>query len=161
MFCSTCLFRVFVFFQWCLDYVIDKIHNYGDHRRFFISSTEEYDPEFDTHVPEGAIFVEEWKRGRYSRRRILHEGEAILPYEGDPWRPVVMPWVWIGDTNTQVDLTTALSKYMIPGNLITYELISTLCTSDEADISFIDARTFIEHDFPAEGVRIRALNAAR
>uniref|UniRef100_A0A6C0M1E8 Uncharacterized protein n=1 Tax=viral metagenome TaxID=1070528 RepID=A0A6C0M1E8_9ZZZZ len=156
----ACLFRIFVWFQRTFETMFQSMTN-DSHRKFFISVLEDYDPDLDAYVPEDAIFVEEWTRGHHIRRRILNTGERIVDYNGDPWVPVVVPWIWIGDTKSKVDLTEALSRYMVADNLITLDLLETFFPNSDFKVAYIDPRTFIEHDFPAEGVRIRALNAAR
>ena len=111
----------------------------------------------ETHVPEDTILVQEFRKGSLVRRAITYDGLEILPYAGDPFRTPHVPWVWIGDDTTDVDLTPTLAKYLVPGNLITLELIDHFMHfTERTRIVYIDARTFLEHTFPAEGIRIEA-----
>jgi len=125
-------------------------------RKYLLSDDEEYDPDM-TRVPEDSIYVEEWERNGEFRRRLLYEGEAITVYEGNPFKPYVNPWIWIGDTSTGVDLTDAVSRYLMPGNTIALDLLFRFirCTSDTR-LMFVDPRTLEPVKFPAEGVRIEA-----
>ena len=111
----------------------------------------------ESHVPEDTIFVQEFRRGNTIRRAITYGDTKIVPYDGDPFKSVHVPWVWSGDDSTDNDLTSTLSKYLVPGNLITLELIfNFLYVKDDTNIVYIDSRTFIEHPFPADGIRIYA-----
>jgi hypothetical protein len=111
----------------------------------------------ETHVPEDTILVQEFRRGHQVKRTVTYDEEAIVPYVGDPFRPVHAPWVWIGDDSTDVDLTPTIARYLVPGNLITLELIfNFLSVKDNTNIVYIDSRTFVEHPFPVEGIRIHA-----
>jgi len=111
----------------------------------------------ETHVPEDTILVQEFRRGSLVRRAITYSGLEIVPYAGNPFRTVHVPWVWIGDDTTDVDLTPILAKYLVPGNLITLELLAHFMNfTDRTRIVYIESRTFGEHTFPAEGIRIEA-----
>jgi hypothetical protein len=125
-------------------------------RKYLISDEYEYDEDM-TRVPEDSIYVEEWNRGEERRRRILYEGEEILPYQGDPFKPYKSPWVWIGDITTGVDLTNAVERYLMPGNTIALDLLFRFIRcSSETQLMFVDPRTMEAVKFPAEGVRIEA-----
>lgn len=125
-------------------------------RKFLLSDYDEYDDTLTT-VPEDSIYVEEWERNGEFRRRILYEGEQITPYVGDPFKPYKNPWLWIGDTDTGVDLTDAVGRYLMPGNTIALDLLFRFirCTSDTT-LMFVDPRTMEPTKFPVEGVKIEA-----
>lgn len=125
-------------------------------RKYLLSDYDEYDPSM-THVPEDAIYVEEWERDGEFRRRLLYECEEIVPYEGNPFRPYKTPWIWIGDVTTGVDLTEAVGRYLMPGNTITLDLLLRFirCTTDTS-LMFIDPRTMEPTKFPSQGIRIEA-----
>lgn len=150
MFCSTRLYRLVT------DYLRSFCAAYFEvaTRKYLISDDYTYDDDMDR-VPEDSIYVEEWNRNGERRRRILYEGEPIAPYEGDPFKPYKTPWIWIGDRETGVDLTEAVSRYLMPGNTIALDLLFRFirCTT-ETDLMFVDPRTMEEVKFPAEGVRI-------
>jgi len=89
---------------------------------------------------------------------IFYEGEEIHRKVFDPYdqKPFV-PWLWIGDKTTEVDLTAALQKYMAVGNTIRLDLILHMIQSHyDTEIMYIDARTLEEVKFPDDGVRIEA-----
>lgn len=125
-------------------------------RKYILSEYDEYD-ETMTHVPEESIYVEEWERDGEFRRRLLYECEEITPYDGNPFKAYKSPWIWIGDVTTDVDLTDAVSRYLMPGNTIALDLLFRFirCTS-ETRLMFVDPRTMELVKFPAEGVRIEA-----
>jgi uncharacterized protein YycO len=91
---------------------------------------------------------------------LFYEGEVITretfdPFEDEPY----VPWIWIGDKNTEVDLTHAMQKYMAVGNVIRLDLILHMIQVHyDTEIMYIDARTLEEVKFPASGVRIVAAN---
>jgi hypothetical protein len=127
------------------------------HCRYLISDEDEYDEDM-TRVPEGSVFVEEYVRDGITKRRVLYEGDEITQYMGDPFTPTACPWLWIGDKDTEVDLTHALTKYLVPGNVINIDLLLTMIHMDRyTGIVYIDARSLEEVKFPDDGVRIHAL----
>ena len=124
-------------------------------RKYLLSDFDEYD-ESMTRVPEDAIYVEEWVKGDQIRRRILYEGEEITPYIGNAFDPVQIPWQWIGDVSTDVDVTQAVARYIAPGNVIRLDLIFRFIrVSNDMEIVYCDARTGRELLFPDSGVTIR------
>lgn len=124
--------------------------------RYLISLEDEYDEDM-TRVPEGAVFVEEYVSSGIVKRRVLYEGDEITPYMGDPFLPAACPWLWIGDKETEVDLTHALTKYMVPGNIIQADLLLTLLNADRySQLVYIDSRSLAEVKFPENGVTINA-----
>jgi hypothetical protein len=124
--------------------------------RYLISKTDEYDDDM-TRVPEGAVFVEEYVRDGITKRRVLYEGDEITPYLSDPFRAAKCPWIWIGDKVSEVDLTYALGKYMVPGNVIDIDLLLTMINTDRfTEIVYIDARSLEEVKFPDDGITINA-----
>ena len=109
-------------------------------------------------VPEDAILIEEWYKGDTKKCILFYEGEEIYRGVYDPYdqKPFV-PWLWIGDKTTEVDLTAALQKYMAVGNTIRLDLILHLIQAHrDTEIMYIDARTLEEVKFPDHGVRIVA-----
>jgi hypothetical protein len=124
--------------------------------RYLISNEDDYDDDM-TRVPEGAVFVEEYARVGIVKRRVLYEGDEITPYTSDPFQPATCPWIWIGDKVSEVDLTHALTKYMVPGNVIHLDLLLTMIHADRyTELIYIDARSLEEVKFPDDGVRIHA-----
>jgi hypothetical protein len=115
-------------------------------------------------VPEDAIVIDEYLR-KGARKCVLHyEGEILrAPVDYNPFDAVPFkPWIWIGDKSTEVDLTHAMEKYLVPGNLIRIDLFLKLIQPrEDTDIVFIDARTFQEVKFPANGVKIDAFDYSK
>ena len=113
-------------------------------------------------VPEDAIFIEEWENEGVKKCVLFYETDTIMRHRFDPFvvEPYV-PWIWIGDKKTEVDLTTAMQKYMVVGNVIALDLILHLIqVHHDTEIVYIDARTLEEVKFPARGVSIQALHVA-
>jgi hypothetical protein len=129
-------------------------------RRYYLSEVYEFDPE-DEVVPEECVYVEEW---------INEKGEkkCIVRYEGDPipqeWNgtpfdvPAQCPWLWIGDKTTEIDLTRAFHKFLVPGNEIRMELVEQLIhITESTDLIYIELGTFKDQKFPDEGILIKAV----
>ena len=93
---------------------------------------------------------------------VTYEGEEIVRELFDPFEHVPeIPWIWIGDKKTEVDLTAAMSKYMVAGNTIRLDLILHLIqVHHDTEIMYVDARTLEEVKFPASGVKIGVRNGA-
>jgi hypothetical protein len=126
------------------------------HRKYLIGEYSDYD-ESMTHVPEDCIYVEEWRKGDQIRRRIVYELEEITPYIGNPFDPVKTPWHWIGDLSTEVNITAAVDRYIMPGNEIRLDLLLMLLNShDDMDICYADPASKEFVVFPNHGVRIEA-----
>lgn len=125
--------------------------------------SDEYDQdevEEMTRVPEDAVFIEEWEKDRVKKCNLFYDTDTIYRGIYDPFaREAYVPWVWIGDKKTEVDLTTAMQKYMVVGNVIALDLILHLIqVHNDTEIVYIDARTFEEVKFPNNGVSIRERN---
>jgi len=111
-------------------------------------------------VPEDAIFIEEWEFDGEKKCNLFYETEMIErrvrdPFEKEPY----VPWIWIGDKTTEVDLTAAMSKYMVVGNVIALDLVLHMIqVHHDSEIIYIDARTFEAVKFPNKGVSIRERN---
>lgn len=130
---------------------------------YYILSDEYDQDELDemTRVPEDTIFIEEWENEGVKKCNLFYECDVIIRRRFDPFtvEPYV-PWVWIGDKKTEVDLTAAMQKYLVAGNTIALDLILHLIqVHNDTEIVYIDARTLEEVKFPAKGVNIRALHA--
>lgn len=130
---------------------------------YYILSDEYDQDEADgmKRVPEDSIFIEEWEKDGVKKCNLFYEAEEIVrgvydPFEDEPY----VPWLWIGDKKTEVDLTAAMEKYMVVGNTIALDLILHLIqVHHDTEIVYIDARTFEEVKFPNKGVSIRKRNA--
>jgi hypothetical protein len=112
-----------------------------------------FDPSMEN-VPVGCIYTEEWYDSHGNNRiKLLHEGEAIpshwehTPFEKEPLRP----WIWVGNPETETDLTRALDKYLVVGNLITQQLVEHILPGRK--LAYVD-KTFKQMDFPGDGIAI-------
>jgi len=149
-----CLIRAFA----ALDRYLSANRTDRGHisRRYLLGAYSEYD-ESMTHVPEECIYVEEWVKGDQTRRRILYELEEITPYIGNPFDPIKQPWLWIGDITTDVDITMAVDRYLMPGNEIRLDLLFFfLVAHNDMEIRYTHPASGEHILFPNSGVSIRA-----
>lgn len=123
------------------------------HRGLLNDDGTAFDPKM-THVPEGSIYTEEWYDSHGNHRiRLLHAGEPIpshwehTPFEKEPIRP----WIWVGNPQTETDLTRTLDKYLVVGNRITRELVEHILPG--RTLAYVD-KTFKQLDFPGDGIVI-------
>ena len=115
--------------------------------------------DIETHltVPADAVYVEEW----------AHEGikKCVVKYADDPiprtWTESPFtknprtPWIWVGDRETEIDLTRTFSKFLVVGNRITSELASNLIrVTPKTKLIYIESGTFKVLDFPGDGLTI-------
>jgi hypothetical protein len=126
-------------------------------RQYFYSDTDV--PEDAVTVPEGAIYIEEWMWNGYKRCVVRYPGDPI-PTEW-PAHPCVQtakcPWIWVGDRNTEIDLTQTFAKFLVPGNRITMDLVEKLIrVTDRTRLVYIEYGSFEEKEFPGEGLLIKA-----
>jgi hypothetical protein len=123
-------------------------------RKYLMGEYSGYDEDM-THVPEGCIYVEEWVKGNQVRRRIVYELEEITPYIGNPFDPIHRRWTWIGDVSTDVDITAAIDKFLMPGNDIRLDLLLMfLNCHEDMEIRYVDPASGEEVLFPNSGVSI-------
>ena len=109
-----------------------------------------------TIVPLRAIYAEKWTRGSTTLCVVRHEGEPIpTTWTETPWdRHARTPWVWVGDRESESDWTGILRRYLVVGNRITPSLIAAIGVGDLPSLMYIEAGTFAERTFPAEGLTI-------
>jgi len=122
------------------------------HHRALIGE-DVFDPSMP-YVPTGCIYTEEWYDSHGNNRiRLLYEGQTIphhwqhTPFEKEPKRP----WVWVGNPETETDMTRAFDKYLVVGNWITPELVEHLLPGRK--LAYMD-KTFKQLDFPGDGIVI-------
>ena len=159
-FCAVRVYnRICSFIDWAFG-PYPKENNISYHVLSDDSDVEDLD--ILTRVPEDAIVIEEWEKGGVKKCILFYEGEEIINNTFDPFEEEAhVPWIWIGDKKTEVDLTSAMQKYMAVGNVIRLDLILHLIqVHHDTDIVYVDARTLEEVKFPASGVRIVAKNGA-
>lgn len=127
--------------------------------RYFLSETGRED--LFNSVPTGWVYIEEWIDVKGHKKMIaLYEGETIpTHWEVSPFDlpPAKCPWVWVGDKETEIDLTRTFDKFLVPGNVITVDLVSKLIKiTDHTKLIYIESGTLKEVEFPGEGITIEA-----
>lgn len=107
-------------------------------------------------VPDDAVLIEEWIRDGEKRNVVRYGGEAIpTDWTITPWdRNARTPWVWVGDRETETDLTRAFNKYLVVGNRIALPLVEKLVRTTSSLI-YIESGTFKELKFPGDGLVIQ------
>lgn len=128
-------------------------------RQYFLSDDHEFDDVYTT-VPEDAVYVEEWSKDGEKKCVVRYEGEDIptewteTPFDTPTPR---CPWVWVGDKETELDLTRTFQRFLVAGNRIQLDLVLKLIqVTDRTHLIYINASTFEEHEFPGEGITIDA-----
>jgi hypothetical protein len=113
-------------------------------------------------VPDGAIYIEEWVRNGTKKCVLRYQGETIprtwteSPFDRHPRTP----WVWVGDRETEIDLTRTFNKFLVVGNRITTDLVkSILCVTPKTKLVYIESGTFKELEFPGDGLTIEEYGA--
>jgi hypothetical protein len=124
--------------------------------RYLLSDEYDSDDFEYSRVPENSILIEEWVKDGVKKCNLFYEGEEWV---GDCYSPFEqiprVPWIWIGDKTTEVDLTAAMQKYLVVGNTIRLDLILHMIqVRDNTNIVYVDARTLEEVKFPVDGVKI-------
>lgn len=112
-------------------------------------------------VPKNWVYVEEWVDIKGNKKMmVLYEGDLVpriwgmTPFEKPPAK---CPWVWVGDKETEIDLTRTFDKFLVPGNVLKEELVSKLIKmTDHTDLIYIETKTFKQIKFPGEGITIEA-----
>jgi hypothetical protein len=147
----------FVYFYW-LYFFSPSTSNNTYERAYFLSDTDEYDESY-TRVPEGAVYIEEWvdKESGEKLCYVHYEGEDILVHENPFQLPrAKCPWTWIGDMNSEIDLTKTFKRYLIPGNRIELDLVMKLIHITEfTNLQYLTAEMNFEN-FPGDGILIES-----
>ena len=125
--------------------------------RYFITPDgRENDMSSFDNVPPGWVYIEEWMDTKGHKKNIvLYEGDLVpmvwgmTPFERPPAK---CPWVWVGDRDTETDLTRTFDKFLVPGNIIKTELVSKL--TDHTNLIYIETKTFNQVKFPGDGLTI-------
>lgn len=124
--------------------------------RYFLGFPGE---DMDAHltVPEGVVYIEEWVLEKTKKCVIRYSGETIprswteSPFTKSPRTP----WIWVGDRETEIDLTRTFSKFLVVGNRIRSELVDRLIrVTPQTKLIYIQSGTFKELEFPGEGLTI-------
>lgn len=127
-------------------------------RRYFLSDTHTFNDSY-LKVPPGAVYIEEWIRHGEKKCVVRYPNDVIpsvwilTPFDQN----ARCPWLWVGDKETEIDLTRTFNKFLVPGNRITIDLVEKLIQINEkTDLVFIESGTFRELKFPGEGLLIKA-----
>ena len=126
--------------------------------RYFLGTEQVFNESFST-VPEGAVYIEEWVYNGAKKCVVKYPGDVIpAAWEFSPHvLSAKCPWIWVGDRNTEIDLTQTFAKYLVPGNRITMALVEKLIrVTDQTRLVYIEYGSFEEKEFPGEGLLIKA-----
>jgi hypothetical protein len=142
-----------------------RLETHCPQTRYYLCNDEQVDfEETDKRVPEDCVYIEEWINSSGQKKCvILYEGEEIpTEWTRTPFDVAARcPWIWVGDKDTEIDLTRSFEKYLVVGNVITYDLVSQLIRlTDRSDLTYIDATTFEILKFPGDGITIKAYDEA-
>lgn len=139
-------------------YTTDSVH---PTHRYYLTSEGRRDFKGEDIVPEDCVYIEEWIDTKgYKKMMVLYEEDkipvtwAVSPFDMPPAK---CPWVWVGDRETEIDLTRTFDKFLVPGNAITIDLVSRLIKiTDHTSLIYIETKTFNQVKFPGEGITIEA-----
>jgi hypothetical protein len=142
-----------------------RLETHCPQRRYYLCNDGPIDfEETDKRVPEDCVYIEEWINSSGQKKCVvLYEGEEIpTEWTHTPFDVAARcPWIWVGDKDTEIDLTRSFEKYLVVGNVITYDLVSQLIRlTDRSDLTYIDATTFEILKFPGDGITIKAYDEA-
>jgi len=142
-----------------------RLETHRPQTRYYLSNDEPVDFEdTDKRVPEDCVYIEEWINSTGQKKCVvLYEGEEIpTEWTRTPFDvSAKCPWLWIGDKESEIDLTRTFEKYLVVGNVITYDLVSQLIRlTNRTDLTYIDATTFEILKFPGSGITIKAYDEA-
>jgi hypothetical protein len=132
------------------------------HRQYFLGE-DEFDASY-TRVPEDTVYIEEWVQAGVKRCVVRYEGEDIpTSWETTPFDvEAKRPWIWVGDKETEIDLTRTFDKFLAVGNRITLDLVLRLIqVTDRTALQYIEAGSFKELKFPGDGITIEAYADAK
>jgi hypothetical protein len=126
--------------------------------RYFLGSSS-MDPETCVVVPQDVVYIEDWVHDSTKKCVVRYAGEIIphswtrSPFDIHPRTP----WIWVGDRNTEVDLTRTFAKFLVVGNRITPALVNAL--APKTNLIYIESGTFKELEFPGETLTIEEYGA--
>lgn len=130
--------------------------------RYFLGVDGE-DMEKHLTVPEKVVYIEEWQRGDVKKYVVKYGGETIpRAWTTSPFDKMVQsPWIWVGDRETEIDLTRTFNRFLVVGNRITKELVNHyVCVTPRTKLMYIQSGTFKELDFPGDGITIEEYGAS-
>jgi hypothetical protein len=115
--------------------------------------------DIETHltVPTDAVYVEEWLQEDTKKCVVKYSGESIPRTwtESPVSKNARTPWIWVGDRDTEIDLTRTFNKFVVVGNRITSTLASNLIRmTPTTHLMYIESGTFKVLEFPGDGITI-------
>lgn len=127
--------------------------------RYYLTSEARKDFTGEHRVPDDCVYLEEWIDTKGNKKMmVLYKDEEIpSAWEVSPFdmSPAVCPWVWVGDRETEIDLTRTFDKFLVPGNRLTIDLVSRLIKiTEHTSLIYIETKTFNQVKFPGEGITI-------
>lgn len=127
------------------------------HKYYFLDNGID-DPDTFNRVPEDQVYIEEWVEGETKRWIVKYEGDMIpkswssTPFDKNP----KTPWVWVGDRETEIDLTRTFNRFLAVGNVINLDLVLKLIKiTERTNLIYIESGTFKELKFPGDGITIQ------
>lgn len=109
-------------------------------------------------VPDESVYIEEWiDTNGHKKMLVVYAGDEVpTEWDASPFDlpPAKCPWVWVGDRQTEVDLTRTFDKFLVPGNVLKAELVTKLIKS--STLIYIETKTFNQIKFPGDGITIEA-----
>jgi hypothetical protein len=124
------------------------------HTRYFLSDSRQVT---GLRVPENSIYVEDWVENNVKRCIVRYPDEEIpMQWTTTPFEKIPRtPWVWVGDRETEIDLTRTFNRFLVVGNRITTDLVKKLIqVTPKTRLVYIESGTFKELDFPGDGLTI-------
>ena len=129
-------------------------------RRYFLTPEGEHACDSALRiVPDEVVYVEEWLLNG-SKKCVVRYPSDPIP---DTWEfsphtlSAKCPWIWVGDRNTEIDLTQTFAKFLVPGNRIRMDLVEKLIRiTEQTHLVYIEYGSFEEKEFPGEGLLIKA-----
>lgn len=126
--------------------------------RYLLTPDGREDP-INSVVPTDRVYIEEWMDTKGHKKMIaLYEGEVIpTNWTHSPFDlpHAKCPWVWVGDKETEIDMTRTFDKFLVPGNQIRMELVEKVIkVTDHTNLIYIASGTLNEVKFPGDGITI-------
>jgi hypothetical protein len=140
------------------QFMFPKLNTIRPHSQYFMTDdrTISFDEDY-TRVPEDTVYIEEWVEGTHKKCVVLYEGDKIpKSWKQSPFARVAKcPWIWVGDRDTEIDLTRTFGKFLVVGNVIELALVLKLIQiTERTNLIYIESGTLNEIKFPGDGIVI-------
>lgn len=139
------------------EYYYPTLDTIRPHAQYFLSDTRRFSDVYDV-VPEDTVYVEDWVENGSKRSVVRYSGDAIPKTwtESPSSKHAKTPWIWVGDRETEIDLTRTFNRFLVVGNRITIDLVKKLINvTDRTNLIYIESGTFKELKFPGDGLTIK------